>query len=177
MLLSVRRSLIAAAAIAAIATIPAQAQFNSNSGTKGFAITAEAGGYFASQLYNVQGANLHFGDAFTYGGRLLYTPAPHFGVEVGYMYASSDVTSDVPLNNAPSTNLGSLGLNEIDLNGLFGGGNGGQCGQAAGQQQAAANCLDERQHMSLLKDEFVWHATSDRCPRRCAAGRKSRTGP
>jgi outer membrane protein with beta-barrel domain len=124
MLSSVRRSLFVAGAIAASTTAPAQAQFNSTSGTKGFAITAEAGGYFASQLYNVAGANLHFGDAFTYGGRLLYTPAPHFGIEVGYMYASSDVTSDVAIGGAPSKDLGSLGLNEIDLNGLFGGGNG-----------------------------------------------------
>lgn len=124
MLPSVRRSLFAAAAIAAITTAPAQAQFNSNSGTKGFAITGEVGGYFASQLYNVAGANLHFGDAWTYGGRLLFTPQPHFGIEVGYMYASSSVTSNVAIGGAPSTDLGSVGLNEIDLNGLFGGGNG-----------------------------------------------------
>ena len=121
---SVRRTLFSAAAIAAIATLPAQAQFSSNNGTRGFAITGEVGGYFASQLYNVAGANLHFGDAWTYGGRLLFTPQSHFGIEVGYMYASSSVTSNVTLGGAPSTDLGSVGLNEIDLNGLFGGGNG-----------------------------------------------------
>jgi hypothetical protein len=121
---SVRRSLLSAAAVAAIAALPAQAQFNSNSGTRGFAITATAGGYFASQLYNTTGSKFHFGDSWTYGGRLLFTPQPHFGIEVGYMYASSSVTANTLVVGAPTTDLGSVALNEIDLNGLFGGGNG-----------------------------------------------------
>jgi hypothetical protein len=122
---AVGRGLLVASSLATLSAVPAQAQFTSGvNSDKKFAITAEAGGFFSSNLYTTSGANLNFGDAFTYGGRLAYVPQPHVAVEVGYMYASMNVSSNTVIGTTGTTDLGSVGLNQIDIDGLFGGGNG-----------------------------------------------------
>jgi len=121
----VRRSFLTLAVLTAFAALPAWAQFTSgtNSG-KRFAITGEAGGFFSSDLYTTSGADLNFSDAFTFGGRLAFIPQPHVAIEVGYMYASMNVSSKTAIGTTGTTDLGSVGLNQIDIDGLFGGGNG-----------------------------------------------------
>lgn len=119
------RGVLLAGALAALAAIPGQAQFTSgDNADKKFAITGEAGGFFSSDLYSYSGAanSLNFSDAFTYGGRLAYIPQPYVAIEVGYMYASMNISSNVPING--TTDVGSVGLNQIDIDGLFGRGSG-----------------------------------------------------
>jgi hypothetical protein len=122
---TVGRGVMVAGALATLWAVPARAQFTSGvNSDKKFAITAEAGGFFSSDLYTYSGAanSLNFSDAFTYGGRLAYIPRPNVAIEVGYMYANMDITTDVQING--TNDVGSVGLNQIDIDGLFGGGNG-----------------------------------------------------
>jgi opacity protein-like surface antigen len=86
------------------------------------ALFAIAGGYFGTDLY--VGANVrnkvHLGDSWTYGARLVMMPQERYGVELSYMHASSAVsTSSDTVSFGQGTDKGTIGVDQIDLSGLW----------------------------------------------------------
>jgi len=92
----------------------------SSSGRSHWEITPTVGGYFGSDIYAATGAYLHASDSWSYGGRVAYYPHSQFGLEVGYMYAQSDISSTKLIGG--TTKYGTLNLQQIDFNGNFEGG-------------------------------------------------------
>ena len=86
------------------------------------ALFAIAGGYFGTDLYVGAQVNnkVHLGDSWTYGGRLVMWPQERYGVELSYMHASSSVsTSNDTIPFGGSTDKGTIGVDQIDLSGLW----------------------------------------------------------
>ena len=111
------------AAILFFLAAPVSAQvfesYSSSSG-KHWEITPTVGGYFGSDIYSATGVNLHASDSWSYGGRIAFYPQRQFGLEVGYMYAQSDISSSKLIGGTQK--YGTLALHQIDFNGNFEGG-------------------------------------------------------
>lgn len=86
------------------------------------ALFAVAGGYFGTDLYvglNVRN-KVHLGDSWTYGGRLVMMPQERYGVELSYMHAQSSVTtSSDTVSFGQGTDRGNIGVDQIDISGLW----------------------------------------------------------
>lgn len=89
-----------------------------------FQLYAIGGGYFGTDLYVGQTVNnkVHLGDSWTYGGRLVYFSNPRFGVELSYAHAVSNIQTTIDsIPFGGPQDRGNVGLDQIDLSGLYAG--------------------------------------------------------
>lgn len=108
---------LAVLVLATVAVAPAaQAQMRPS-----WELTPFGGWFLAGDLYSYSGGTLRVDDAVTFGGRIGANLNEQFGIEASYAHANSDLsyTGLLP-DGAPG--LGSVGFDEIDLNGNFGSG-------------------------------------------------------
>ena len=89
-----------------------------------FQLYAIGGGYFGSDLYVGTSVNnkIELSDSWTYGGRLVYFSNPRFGVELSYARAVSNVKTSI--DSVPfgePTDRGNIGIDQIDISGIYAG--------------------------------------------------------
>ena len=89
-----------------------------------FQLYAIGGGYFGSDLYvGTTAANkVELSDSWTYGGRLVYFSNPRFGVELSYARAVSNVKTSIDtIPFGEPTDRGHIGIDQIDISGIYAG--------------------------------------------------------
>lgn len=89
-----------------------------------FQLYAIGGGYFGSDLYvGTTAANkVELSDSWTYGGRLVYFSNPRFGLELSYARAVSNVKTSIDtIPFGEPTDRGNIGIDQIDISGIYAG--------------------------------------------------------
>ena len=93
-----------------------------------FQLYAIGGGYFATDLYVGTGTNINnkvqLSDSWTYGGRLVYFSNQRFGIELSYARAVSNLKTTNDSSFGSPTDRGSVGLDQIDISGIYAGNRG-----------------------------------------------------
>ena len=89
-----------------------------------FQLYAIGGGYFGTDLYVGTSVNnkVELSDSWTYGGRFVYFSNPRFGVEISYARAVSTIKTSV--DSVPfgdPSDRGDVGLDQIDISGIYAG--------------------------------------------------------
>jgi len=119
---AVRRISPRVAAVAVVVTLAAGAAGNAAAQQKKVFLFATGGYYIASDLYvgTTVNSKVKIDDSPTFGGRLVIMPQPHFGVELSYARAVSNVHGGTVANPLE----GNVSLDQIDIGGLYAGYNG-----------------------------------------------------
>lgn len=100
-------------ALAAGSAPPAQAQLHPT-----WEASAFGGGFLAGDIYSYEGGKITVKDSWAYGGRVGAQLSPQFALEAVYSRASSDLRASGSV--VPEGPTGSVTVDMVDLNGLFG---------------------------------------------------------